>query len=253
MKSCDLFVSETESMFPVDGTSALWPESREESRRKKKRPSAASPDETGPDNSHAAPAEAHPDSAGPSSAASTSPFGGSIRTDARLPGETTTALPVGKGIVCELAEEIYRKEKTQTELEALYQPPFRKVFTQAQKEKMDREAHKRALQLLKQSAQTPPELVFLPDGTHRDPEAPLQTATVFWMQLVLMIPGVNLLTALILSFRSATNRNQKAVYRAFLIWSVIFSALLLGYLLFFFFSDPINTMKISSAGTILLS
>ena len=65
----------------------------------------------------------------------------SVKKDSDLPkANNQHILPAASGIVYEIAEELYCREKTAAEIEALCQPPFRKVFDSQRMEQLDRQA-----------------------------------------------------------------------------------------------------------------
>lgn len=177
----------------------------------------------------AKPTEPQPEITRPPVSSANEVFGGSIRTDVQP--EKETPLSDSSGIVYEIAEELYRKEKTQAELEALCHPPFTKVFTQKQKDTLDREAEERTRRLVSAAALAQAkEPVFLPDGLYEEADKPISTAAAFLIQLIMLIPVVNIAVAIILSFTGNTNRNIRAYTRGFLMWSVLFTLALLAYL-----------------------
>ena len=169
-------------------------------------------------------------------------FGGSVSTDIKLEKDEPVAVPDGSGIVYEVAEELYRREKTQAELEALCHPPFTKVFTENQKVALDKEAEDRTKRLVSAAAQAQAkDPTFLPDGLYEESDKPIGTATAFLLELVMLIPILNVIAAIIYSFIGKTNKNIRAFSRGFLIWSLLSLLAVSAYLAVYFINSQIQT------------
>ena len=203
-----------------------------------------SPSET-PAQPEQTPQKPEPEIVRPPEIDSSKPLGDSVSTEAKLRQSEVKEKTDGTGIIYEIAEELYRREKTQSEIEALCRPPFKKVFSPDETERLDREADERTHQLLSAASKANAhELTFLPDGVYTDGEKPVSTTTAFLIQLILMLPVVNIAAAMLFSFGKKSNRNIKAYGRAFLIWTVVFMTLLLGYFGAFYFTSPENSSRI---------
>ena len=172
-----------------------------------------------------------------------------VKRDSDLPKpDNKHTMGESSGIVYEIAEELYRKEKTESEIEALCQPPFKKVFSQKQIEELNRQAEEKTRTLVSSTVEpekkeTKPE----PEPQIIEPPKennPISTAKAFALQLVLFVPIVNIITALIFGFRKNSNLNMKAYSRAFCIWCVIVMAVSLAYISFLYFSDPMHSISI---------
>lgn len=230
-------------LYPSDGNAALRsdvPKGKKKSRRKNKKnvvtyaleiETDASPEITEPQQPKPEiPAEVPlvPEKSPPAALPEKPPLvlGEGIETD--IPTEQQGA---GKasGIVYELAEELYRREKTMTELEALCQPPFHKQFTPAQQDRLDRESEERTGRLLAAAAKAAvKEPVFLPDRESDETEKALSVPEVFLMQLILLLPVVNVIAASVWAFSGRSDRNRRSFGRAFLLWTgIVLTAVLL--------------------------
>ncbi len=58
-------------------------------------------------------------------------------------------------------------------------------------------------------------------------QRPLKTASFFWTEFLLLIPGINLVLLFVWAFRKKANANRKAFARSILIWLLIFIVFLL--------------------------
>ncbi|MDD6489902.1 MAG: hypothetical protein PUG48_08840 [Clostridia bacterium] len=172
-----------------------------------------------------------------------------VKRDSDLPKpDNRHTMSESTGIVYEIAEELYRKEKTASEIEALCQPPFKKVFSQKQIEELNRQAEEKTRTLVSSTVEpekkeTKPE----PEPKIIEPpkeQSPISTSKAFLLQLVLFVPIVNIITALIFGFRKNSNLNMKAYSRAFCIWCVIVMAVSLVYISVLYFSDPMHSISI---------
>lgn len=171
-------------------------------------------------------------------------LGEGLRTDAMGRNSAAAQLPDDSGIIYEIAEELYRRERTLADLEALCQPPFHKVFTEGQTESLDRQAHERTEQLLTAAGASVREPAFLPDGIIEPNEKPIGTSSAFLFQILLMIPLVNVIAAIFLAFGRNTNLNLRAYSRGFIILTVIFMTGLLVYFGIFYFTSPFGRSQL---------
>lgn len=72
-------------------------------------------------------------------------------------------------------------------------------------------------------------------------DMPLSTASFFFMQLVFLIPFINLFLLLIWAFKKNTNHNRKAYARSILIWFLSISVILLFvFVIMLFMRYPID-------------
>lgn len=159
-----------------------------------------------------------------------------VKSDSDLPkADNKHTLPDTAGIIYEVAEELYCKEKTAAEIEALCQPPFQKVFDRKQIEKLDLRAEEHTRRLLADNLE-----LTEPEGTdsHLKESQPLSVANAFLLQALLCIPLLNIAAALLMSFGAKVNSNIRACCRAFLVWSVLLMTIALGYFTVSYFSDP---------------
>ncbi len=166
-------------------------------------------------------------------------FGEGITTEIE-PEENPVPAPQTEGIVYEIAEELYRREKTQAELEALCQPPFRKKFSEGEKCGLDRQSEEQTRQILNSARERIGEPAFLPEGLYDERDKPISTASAFRLLLFLIIPGVNIIAAIYYSFASSANRNKRAVSRAFLMGSLIMMSVLLIMLTVYYVRSEMN-------------
>ncbi len=260
-KNAVTYALETETQEPeVNGviktdedTSEGTVENISAQEEKKQEISPAEPDKAEPeispeikdnpvDSPEIKPTEPKPEIEKPTVSSAKEVFGGSVRTDVQLEKEDPSAVPDGSGIVYEVAEELYRREKTQAELEALCHPPFTKVFTEKQKVTLDREAEERTRRLVSAAAEAQAkEPAFLPDGLYEESDKPISTATAFLLEFVMLIPILNVIAAIIYSFMGKTNKNIRAFSRGFLIWSVLTMLAVSAYLAVYFINSQIQT------------
>lgn len=167
-------------------------------------------------------------------------FGEGITTEVE-PEEKPVPVPQTEGIVYEIAEDLYRREKTQAELEALCQPPFHKKFTDGEKYELDRESEEQTRHLLNSAREQIGEPAFLPEGLYDERDKPISTAAAFRMMIFLLIPGVNIIAAVYYSFASAANRNKRAMSRAFLLGSLLVMSVLLIMLTVYYVRSELRT------------
>ncbi len=165
-----------------------------------------------------------------------------VKTDRELPKAANIHTMSSSGIIYEIAEELYRKEKTASEIEALCQPPFKRVFDKEQIEKLDMEAKEKTRTLIANISDPEPSS-SLKQEIPKD-KAPISTASAFLIQLLFFIPVINLVTAFYYSFSKNSNYNKKAYSRAFLIFSLIFMAGALVFFAVYFFKTPSNHAKV---------
>ncbi len=143
-----------------------------------------------------------------------------VKLDNELPkADNKHTLPDSSGIIYEIAEELYKKEKTASEIEALCQPPFKKVFDSKQIEQLERQAEEKTRRMLL-STTDDKELDGKSSVSVKEYK-PLSTAKAFFTQLLLLLPLVNIVTALVFSFGKKSDPNIRAYNRAFLIWTTI--------------------------------
>lgn len=108
-----------------------------------------------------------------------------------------------EGIIYEIAEALYLSETEQAQAEAALEPPFRKELTDTERENIKQNIKENISQE-----------ISLSDTT-------VKTSGAFWFQLVMMIPLINLITALVIGTRRKSNPNYRAFARANLIWYLI--------------------------------
>ena len=123
----------------------------------------------------------------------------------------------GHGLIYEIAEELYIREKTVAELEALAKPPFKRVFDGQSAEELDREAHRRTKSLLAAASENTYSPTFLPEAVYEENSLPLSTAHALAAELVLLVPVVNIFFAAVISLSKSANKNLRSLARAFLI------------------------------------
>lgn len=156
-------------------------------------------------------------------------------------------LPDTSGIIYEIAEELYLREKTEAEIEALCQPPFKKVFSEKQLRQLDEQAREKAKIMVSSAITESTQLSdkseipqTVSDNTKSDDKhsKSISTAKAFLLQLILLIPLANIIFAFAFSFGKTSNNNIKAYSRAFLIWSLILIILSCILIAFMYFSNP---------------
>ncbi len=161
-----------------------------------------------------------------------------VRTDGELPfPDNRRTMPEASGIIYEIADDLYRREKTATEIEALAQPPFRRVFDRNRIKELDRQAKAEAETLLSVPADTA-KAHEQEKGTEKKP---FTTARAFLLQLVFMIPVINLVTALVLSFGRSGDASVRAYSRGFVIWSAVFLSAALCFFAVSYFTEPAHS------------
>ncbi len=143
-------------------------------------------------------------------------------------------LPQAEGIVYEVAEELYRKEKTAERLEALCQPPFKKIFNPQQLQRLNDEANQKLSTML---AETDADKKASDSEARDIKQRPISTVTAFFLQTVMLFPILNVFVMMILTFRKDTNINLKAYSKAFLLHSFIVMTIALLFLTVNFFTN----------------
>ncbi len=151
-----------------------------------------------------------------------------VKLDSELPkADNKNTLPDASGIIYEIAEELYYREKADAEIEALCRPPFKKVFSDEQLSRLNEQARADARDIA-QSAVSGFEMNLTENkksenGASKESNAanPISTAKAFWLQLVLMVPILNIILGIAFSFNSSSNLNIRAYSRAFLVWCII--------------------------------
>ncbi len=134
------------------------------------------------------------------------------------------------GVEYEIAEELYIREKTEAENDERAAPPFHKVFDEQTRQRLDTQFRQR--QNVGYGSNY---------GTAGEPYGSgITTARAFALQFVLMLPVINLITALFLSFRRKTAPSVKAYCRGFTIWTSLFLSAALGFFAFSYFMHPEN-------------
>lgn len=145
------------------------------------------------------------------------------------------------GIVYDVAEEIYRRERTRAEIEALEQPPFRKVFDRDTLKSLNAQAEEQTRKLYSVkyhpvSSEEHPEAETEPE----QPKRGFNTVKALALQILFLIPLVNIFSAMALSFGSNTDKCVRAYARGYMIISSVFISAALGYVIFNTLSNPDN-------------
>lgn len=165
-----------------------------------------------------------------------------VKTDRELPKAGNIHTMSSSGIIYEIAEELYRREKTAAEIEALCQPPFKRVFDRDQLERLDMQAKEKTRTLISNISEAEPQQTKKAEPQKE--QVPISTASAFLLQLLFFIPIVNVAFAFYYSFGKHSNYNKKAYSRAFLIFGLIFMTGALIFFAFCFFKSPSNLSKI---------
>ncbi len=137
----------------------------------------------------------------------------------------------GFGLIYEIAEELYIKEKTVSELEALARPPFRRNFDENTRYRLDRQAVRRKDHVLSSAREASYELSFLPESAYEESCKPMETRQALLTELLMLIPFVNIAAAVFVSMDKSANKNLRSFCRAFLILTGVVMILLTGVLL----------------------
>ena len=125
------------------------------------------------------------------------------------------------GVIYEVAEELYFREKAAMENSAEEQPPFHRVFDEQSIERLDEEYYARRYGKRRRKRKA----------------GELTTAKALLLQLFLLLPVVNIIAAAVLRFRKGSDSRLKAYSRAFAIWSVIITSGVSGFIAFSLISD----------------
>lgn len=136
----------------------------------------------------------------------------------------------GKGLIYEIAEELYIKEKTISELESLIKPPFHKNFDTERTEELDEQAGKRIKKLVSAAGETDKTPTFLPEPIYEECASPLETKQALLAELIFLVPLVNIAVSVFMVMNPSVNKNIKSMCRAFLIITGIIMVLLGGFL-----------------------
>ncbi len=141
-------------------------------------------------------------------------------------GIVTDAVPPdaadrSRGLLYEIAEELYIREKTAAELEALARPPFQKVFDRSDTASLDREAARRTKRLIEKAGENAPSPTFLPEAVYEENARPLGTIQAFAAELLLMLPLIGIAAAIVFSLNPRINKNLRSLSRAYLILAAI--------------------------------
>ncbi len=159
-----------------------------------------------------------------------------VKSDSDLPkADNRHVLPDTSGIVYEIAEELYCREKTAAEIEALCQPPFHKVFDRQQMALLDRKATEQTRQWLSELTNSPDNVSAKKAALD---EKPLSLAQAFGLQVLLLVPMVNIVMALLWGFRAKGNANRQVFCRAFLLWVVLLVTAAGGFFAVGYFAEP---------------
>lgn len=134
------------------------------------------------------------------------------------------------GLIYEVAEELYIKEKTAAEIESLAGPPFHKNFDEITKERLDKTAYRRTVHLLS-SARDAYLPTFLPDTSYEDLSKPMETKQALITELLMFIPFINIAAAVFVMTDPDANQNLRSFCRAFLILTGVVLILLAGVLI----------------------
>lgn len=243
---------EERTIYPTDGTAAVAVgnsipviRGKKKSRRKNKINAVTYAADTENSDTLAGndPGEIYPEDAAvytePADIQSGVSLGEGITTDIGQQEEPVPS-PQTEGIMYEVAQELYRREKTQAELEALCQPPFHRNFTEGEKCDLDRQSAEQTRQMLNSASEKLGEPTFLPEGLYDERDKPISTAAAFSLMILLLVPGVNIISAIYYSFSSSANRNKRAIGRAFLSASLVLMGALLILLTVYFFRTELN-------------
>lgn len=145
------------------------------------------------------------------------------------------------GIVYDIAEEIYRLERTRTEIEALEQPPFRKVFDSETLDRLNTQADEQTRKLYSVKYHSENVAEQTEDESEPETQKPnFSTLKALGLQILFLIPLVNIFSAMALSFGARTDKSIRAYARGYMILSSVFISAALGYIIFSAFSDPDN-------------
>lgn len=150
-----------------------------------------------------------------------------------IPESKYTRVLSDSGIIYEIAEELYMREKTASEIEALFDPPFSKGFDAEEIVELDRRSEENARILAeKRRAEL--------SSANIAQAKPISTSTAFVIQSLMLVPVLNIVASIFLSFRKKGNVNIKAFCRAYMIWTSIIMTLALVFFAWNYFSEPSN-------------
>lgn len=108
-------------------------------------------------------------------------------SEAAVTGNITT-YSESRGLIYEIAEELYIKEKTAAELEALAKPPFHKNFDEERKGELNRQVKARTRRLIAAAGESSYTPTFLPEAVYEDCSRPMETKQALLAELLLLIP-----------------------------------------------------------------
>ena len=131
------------------------------------------------------------------------------------------------GVIYEVAEELYFREKEAMERSA-EEPPFHRVFDEQSMERLDEEYYARR---------------YGKKRRRRGKNGELTTAGAFLLELLLMIPVINVITAAVLSFREQKTGSIKACARAYTIWSALITAAAASCAVFFIAAAKLSFLQ----------
>lgn len=137
----------------------------------------------------------------------------------------------GMGLIYEIAEELYIKEKTVSEIEALAAPPFRRNFDSDTKQRLDRAASRRTGRILSDAGTAAYQPTFLPEAIYEESSKPMETKQALLTELLLLIPFINIAVAVFVASDKSANKSLRSFCRAFLIITGVVMILLTGVLL----------------------
>ena len=135
------------------------------------------------------------------------------------------------GLIYEIAEELYIKEKTAAELEALAKPPFHQNFDEDKKTSLDREAVHRTRRVIAAAGEAAYQPCFLPEAVYEDNAKPLDTRQALLAELLMLIPFVNIAAAVLIAMNPSMNESLRSFCRAFLLLLGIVLTVMAGYLI----------------------
>ena len=139
-----------------------------------------------------------------------------------------------QGIVYDVAEELYIRERTRMDIESLCHPPFRKVFDSETAVQLDRKADERTRRLFSEIRSELKKKKKKPEP----PQKTLSTAKAVVLQLLFLLPVVNILSAIVLSFVPLADKSIRSYARGYIILSSVFLTAALIYFVFSYFNYP---------------
>ena len=114
-----------------------------------------------------------------------------------------------EGIIYEVAEQLYLRESAEAMLKAKEEPPVHKVLTKSEEK------------AILNATTTKPNADGAYSGDKEETNRTIKTGGAFWFQFAMMIPVINLITALVFCAGQKFNPNYRAMARANLIWLCI--------------------------------